>query len=85
MIIQKNILPEFNNKLEEQLIKVFHRSNLPLHSNKTGNKEFTNYQRISVIVLYFRSKKSLRDFTDEFNETKWISWLRSEEHTSELQ
>ncbi len=63
------------NKLEEQLIKLFHSSNLPLHFNKTGNKEFTNYQRISVIVLFYRSKKFLRDFADELNETKWISWL----------
>ena len=63
------------NKLEKELIKLFHSTNLPLHTNKTGNKEFTNYQRISVIVLFYRSKKSLRDFVDELNETKWISWL----------
>lgn len=75
MTVQNNILPNFNNKLEEQIIKLFHRSNLPLHSNKTGNKEFTNYQRISAIILYRRSKKSLRDFVGEFKETKWSSWL----------
>ena len=74
-MFQENILPEFNNKLEEQLIKLFHSSDLPLHFNKTGNKEFTNYQRISIIVLFERSKKSLRDFIVEFQESKWISWL----------
>ena len=74
-MLQQIILPKFNNKLEEQLINLFHSSNLPLHFNKTGNKEFTNYQRISIIVLFYRSKKSLRDFVDELSELKWVSYL----------
>lgn len=74
-MIQQIILPKYNNKLEEQLINLFHESNLPLHFNKTGNKEFTNYQRISIIILFQRSKKSLRDFVVELQESKWISWL----------
>jgi len=74
-MLQQIILPKFNNKLEEQLIKLFHESELPLHFNKTGNKEFTNYQRISVMILFYKSGKSLRDFVVDFLETKWISWL----------
>lgn len=73
---QQNILPKFNNKLEEQLNNFFHSSGLPLHFNKTGNKEFTNYQRVSIIILFRRSGKSLRQFIDEnLFESKWISWL----------
>lgn len=64
-----------SNKLEKQLIKLFHSSGLPLHFNKTGNKEFTNYQRVSIIILFQRSKKSIRDFIEEFYESKWVSWL----------
>jgi len=63
------------NKLEKEFIKLFHSSNLPLHFNKKGNKQFTNYQRISLIILFRRSRKSLRDFIDELYESKWISWL----------
>src|SRR4030042_657584 len=74
-MLQTIILPKFNNKLEEQLINLFHASNLPLHFNKTGNKEFTNYQRISIIILFIRSKKSIRDFVVEISELKWVSWL----------
>ena len=74
-MLQQIILPEFNSKLEEQLINLFHWSNLPLHFNKTGNKEFTNYQRVSIIVLFYKSGKSLRYFIDDIRETKWISWL----------
>ncbi len=73
---QQIILPKYNNKLEEQLINLFHSSELPLHFNKTGNKEFTNYQRISIIILFQRSKKSIRQFIDEdLKESKWISYL----------
>ena len=63
------------NRLEKQLINLFHSSDLPLHFNKTGNKEFTNYQRVSIIILFQRSKKSIRDFVDELSESKWTSWL----------
>lgn len=69
------ILAHPSNKLEKQLIKLFHSSELPLHFNKTGNKEFTNYQRVSLIILFQRSKKSIRDFVDELHESKWASWL----------
>ena len=74
-MLQQIILPKYNNKLEEQLINLFHESDLPLHFNKTGNKEFTNYQRISIIILFQRSGKSIRVFIDEFYESKWISYL----------
>ena len=74
-MIQQIVLPKYNNKLEEQLINLFHLSELPLHFNKTGNKEFTNYQRVSIIILFERSKKSLREFVVEFQESKWISYL----------
>ena len=75
MIVQENILPKFNNRLEEELINLFHSLDLPMHFNKTGNKEFTNYQRVSIIILFYKSKKSLREFIVDIQESKWISWL----------
>lgn len=74
-MLQQIILPKYNSKLEEQLIKLFHASELPLHFNKTGNKEFTNYQRVSTIILFYKSGKSLRDFVVDFADAKWSSWL----------
>ncbi|MDO9580698.1 MAG: transposase, partial [Bacteroidales bacterium] len=74
--MRQTILAHPRNKLEKQLINLFHSSDLPLHFNKTGNKEFTNYQRISIIILLKRSGKSLRQFIDEnLSESKWVSWL----------
>ena len=77
-MLQKIILPRYNSRMEEELVNLFHELDLPLHFNKTGNKEFTNYQRISIIILFYKSGKSLRDFIDELQETKWIHWLQLE-------
>ena len=74
-MLQQIILPRYNSKMEEQLINLFHELDLPLHFNKTGNKEFTNYQRVSIIILFYNSGKSLRDFIVDFEASKWISWL----------
>ena len=75
IMLQQKILPKHCNELQNELIKLFHSSGMPLHFNKTGNKEFTNYQRISLIILLRRSKKSLRDFVVELRESRWTSWL----------
>ena len=71
---QKQIT-QITNPVQKQLIKLFHDSGLPNHFNHYGNKEFTNYQRISLIVLFKKSKKSIRDFIKDFYENKWPSWL----------
>ena len=57
------------------LVKLFHSLNLPLHFNKTGNKQFTNYQRISLIVIFRRENKPIRDFVEDLKESKWVNWL----------
>ena len=74
-MVQNTLTLQYNNPLEKELIKLFHRSKLPLHFNKTGYKDFTNYQRIALIILYKRSKKGLRDFIKELQESRWTSWL----------
>jgi hypothetical protein len=72
---QKIIQSNFNNKLESEINKLFHLSGLPLHFNKTGYKDFTNYQRIALIIIFRRENKPIRDFLEWLKETKWISWL----------
>jgi hypothetical protein len=63
------------NSLETQLLNLFHSSSLPLHFNHKGNKQFTNYQRISLIVIFRRENKPIRDFINWLEESKWFSWL----------
>ena len=72
---QQVIQSNYNNKLEEELIKLFHLSDLPLHFNHKGNKQFTNYQRISLIIIFRRENKPIRDFIEWLGESKWFSWL----------
>jgi hypothetical protein len=75
-MLQQIIQSNYNNNLEKEINKLFHRLGLPMHFNKTGNKEFTNYQRVSVIILFYQSKKSLRQFIEEnLSSSRWISWL----------
>lgn len=63
------------HKLHQQILKICHFLELPLHSNHKGPKLFTNYQRVSLLILWKRSKKSVRDFTSTLNEFKWVEWL----------
>jgi hypothetical protein len=74
-MVQSILINQYDNSMQAEFIKLFNRSGLPLHFNKTGYKDFTNYQRISFIILFRRSRKSLRDFIVEMKESKWISWL----------
>ena len=73
--MRQMILAHPQNKLEKQLLNLFHSSDLPLHFNHKGNKQFTNYQRISLIIIFRRENKPIRDFLDWLEESKWFSWL----------
>jgi hypothetical protein len=73
--MRQMILAYPQNKLEKQLINLFHCSNLPLHFNHKGNKEFTNYQRLSLVIIFRRENKPIRDFIEWLGESKWVSWL----------
>jgi len=73
--MRQMILAHPQNNLEKQLLNLFHSSDLPLHFNYKGNKQFTNYQRISLIIIFRRENKSIRDFIIWLGESKWVSWL----------
>ncbi len=73
--MQNQIYQLTENKLHSMILKVCHMVEMPLHFNKKGPKVFTNYQRIALIILYKRSKKSLVDFVSELYETLWPRWL----------
>jgi hypothetical protein len=74
-MIQKTIQHTLGHSLHEHILKICHSLALPLHYNRKGPKVFTNYQRVAMIILYIRSRKSLRDFIAEIYESKWPQWL----------
>lgn len=73
--IQKELYYQYENKLHKQIIKLCHSLELPLHYNHKGPKVFTNYQRIGLIVLFLRSRKSLVEFVKELYESRWPVWF----------
>ncbi len=74
-MIQTTISGQYKVVLHRQILKVFHATGMRLHDNHFGNKVYSNYQRIALIVLFMRSRKALRDFVSELKESKWPSWL----------
>ena len=58
-----------------ELINLYHAMDLPLHENTLGPRVFSEFHKLSLVVLFRRSKKVLRDFIAELYETKWPSWL----------
>lgn len=72
---QTEINSQYESRLLKEILKVCHKMCLKLHDNRIGPKIFTNYQRVALIILFLRSKKSLRKFVSEFYETKWYKWL----------
>lgn len=73
-LVQKQIIPH-SNSFRQELNEIILSLNLPKYSNHKGNKQFTDAQKLSCVILYIRSGKSLRDFCEEFKESKWASWL----------
>ncbi len=60
-LVQKQIIPReksFRQELNELILSL----DLSEFSNKKGRKSFTTAQKLSTIILYFRSNKSLRVF-----------------------
>jgi len=74
-MVQKKLISQYVSRLNLEIINLCNNLCLPLHFNKFGPKIYTNYQRVALIILFLRSKKSLRNFIKELVETLWVSWL----------
>ena len=73
-LVQKQLVPH-ENSFRQELNKTILSLNLPKYPNKMGNKQFTSAQRLSAVILYFRSQKSLVNFCKEFEESSWPKHL----------
>lgn len=70
-MIQKQIVP-LGRSFKKELFETFLALNLPEFTSKTGSKKFTTFQKLAIVILYFRSKLSLREFCDQINkESLW--------------
>ncbi|MCA9487077.1 MAG: hypothetical protein KC548_05470, partial [Nanoarchaeota archaeon] len=65
-LVLKEIIPKKPRTFRDELNEIILSLDLPKYPNKKGNKQFTTAQRVSVVILYIRSQKSLRDFCEYF-------------------
>lgn len=65
----------FRHNLHNQILKICHSLELPIHKNHLGPKIFSEYQKLTLIILWKRSKKSLRRFVSTLPEYRWAQWL----------
>src|SRR3989344_2090841 len=72
---QKTIQYTTMNELHNEILKLCHKMELPLHFNTFGPKVFTNYQRVAIIILFLRDGKPLRTFLNRLKEWRWPQWL----------
>jgi hypothetical protein len=57
-LVQKQLIPH-ENSFRQDLTKIILSLNLRKYPNRMGNKQFTTAQKLSVVMLYFRSQKSI--------------------------
>lgn len=70
-MIQKQIVP-LDRSFKKELFETLLALDLPKYTSKTGSKKFTTFQKLATVILYFRSKLSLREFCDQINqESLW--------------
>jgi hypothetical protein len=72
---QTTIQYTLKHKFLSEILKLYHAMDLPLHDNHFGPRIYSEFQKFSLVVLFRRSKKVLRDFITELYESKWLSWL----------
>ena len=71
-LVLREIIPKKKRTFKDELNEIILNLDLPKYPNKMGNRQFTTAQRLSAVILYFRSKLSLREFCEHFNnESSW--------------
>jgi hypothetical protein len=78
-MIQTTIQHTLKHQFLSELINLYHATGLKLHDNNFGSKVYSEFQKLSLVILFRRSKKVLRDFIAELGETKWVFWLQLRE------
>ena len=73
--MQTRINKQYEIKLHDQLLKLFHSVDSRRFRNRLGPKIFCQFQRFALIVLFKRSGKALRKFIKELPESRWVRFL----------
>ena len=66
-------------ELQQLVKKVCYHKQISQYHFKFGPKKYTQHQFIALLILYAKSRKSLRDFVQSLYESKWPEWLNLKE------
>jgi transposase len=72
---QHTLSKEHESKLKEEIFKISYTLEQPLNYNHKGPKVYREFQKLALLILFQRSRLSLRDFTKSLYENLWPSWL----------
>ena len=76
MIKQSTLPVRDEYELYSEIKELFHSGASRMHRNHYGPKIYTDLQRTALLVLYVRSKCSLRRFCEVYlMESRWPQWL----------
>ena len=75
-MLQKTLKPTPNNKLQKKFIKLFHSLGMEEFNSEFSKKQFTNFQRFSLLIFYTKENKSLRQFCEDLKFSKWQHYLQ---------
>jgi len=70
VMTQTTIQYTLKHEFLSEILKLYHGMDLPLYDNHFGPRIYSEFQKLSLVVLFRRSKKVLRDFIAELFESK---------------
>ena len=76
MIKQQILSNNFINREQEKVIKLYHSLEMSEMNSHFSKKDFTNFQRFSLLILYVKENKSLRQFCLDLQNSKWVNYLQ---------
>ncbi len=75
----KNKIQYTVREIQQLVKKVCNHRQISLYHHHFGPKIYTQHQFVALLVLFARSRKSLRDFVQYLYESKWPEWLNLKE------
>lgn len=67
------------NELQKLVHKVCYQKQISQYHFRFGPKIYTQHQFVALLILYAKEGKSLRDFVQFLQESKWPEWLNLKE------
>ena len=71
----KSICQYTITELQQLVKKVCYHKQISQYHFRFGPKKYTQHQFVALLILFAKSRQSLRDFVQSLYESKWPEWL----------